>query len=94
MKAMIRGRIYDTENAFLVHGVYETAGSDYREENIYMNYDGDFFMELVRIRNIENWQKRSSETRLKPISKKSALRKLKNFGFGRSNIESLNRLCI
>ena len=94
MKAIIRGRIYDTENAFLVHGVYETAGSDYREENIYMNYDGDFFMELVRIRNIENWQKRSSETRLKPISKKSALRKLKNFGFGRSNIESLNRLCI
>ena len=94
MKAIIRGRSYDTENAFLVYGIYETVGSDYREENIYMNYDGDFFMELVRIRNFEDWQKRISESRLKPMSKKSALRKLKNFGFGRSNLESLNRLCV
>ena len=94
MKSIIRGRSYDTENAFLVYGVYETVGSEYREDNIYMNYDGDFFMELVRIRNIENWQKRISETRLKPISKKGALRKLKSFGFARSNLESLKSLCV
>ena len=94
MKAIIKGRFYDTENAFLVHGVYEMVGSDYREENIYMNYEGEFFMELLRIRNFEDRSMRSAEVKLKPLSKKSALRKLKNFGFAGSNIESLNRLCV
>jgi len=94
MKAIIKGRIYDTENAFLVHGVYETVGSDYREENVYMNYEGEFFMESMRIRNFEDRSIRSAEVKLKPLSKKSALRKLKNFGFAGSNLESLNRLCV
>lgn len=94
MKTIIRGRIYDTENAFLVHGVHESVGSDYREENIYMNYDGEFFMEFLRIRNFEDRSRLSYESRLKPMSKKSALRKLRSFGYGGSNLGSLNRLFV
>lgn len=92
MKAMIRGKVYDTDNSFLVHGIYETVGSDYREENIYMNFDGEFFMESARIRNFDDRSSRKLETKLKPLSKNQALKKLKILGFAQSNIDSIDRL--
>lgn len=92
MKATLRGKSYDTENSFLVHGVYETIEGDYREENIYMDYDGDFFMESARISNVEDRSNRKFEKKLKPISKNGALKKLKRMGFAKTNIESIGRL--
>lgn len=92
MKATIRGKVYDTDNSFLVHGIYETVEKDHREENIYMNFDGEFFMELVRIRNFEDRSNRKYEAKLKPLSKKGALKKLKVMGFAQSNIDSIDRL--
>ena len=92
MKATIRGKVYDTDNSFLVHGVYETVEKDYREENVYMDYDGDFFMESARICNFEDQSSRKYKAKLKPLSKKEALKKLKVMGFAQSNIDSIDRL--
>jgi hypothetical protein len=92
MKATIRGKVYDTENSFLVHGVYETVEKDYREENVYMNFDGEFFIESARICNFEDRSCRRLETKLKPISKNRALKRLKTMGFASANIESIDRL--
>ena len=92
MKATIRGKVYDTENSFLVHGIYETIEKDYREENIYMNFDGEFFMESARIYNVEERSGRRLESKLKPMSKNAALKKLKKMGFAQANIESIDRL--
>ena len=92
MKATIRGKVYDTDNSFLVHGIYETVDKDYREENVYMNFDGEFFMESARICNFEDRSSRRLESKLKPMSKNAALKKLKKMGFAQSNIESIDRL--
>lgn len=93
MKAKIKGKLYDTDKAFFVHGAAYEIGKDLKEEIIHMNYEGEFFIEKSRIFNVkEDGSGDRLEERLKPISKNAALKKLKILGFGQKNINSLGRL--